>query len=67
MIAPDLLALLCCPSTGQALREATTEERKNCPAAGEAALITADGRMLYPIRNGIPLLLPSAGIPRDAG
>lgn len=47
---PDLLPLLACPRTGQALRR--VEE-------GEAAfLVSEDGRERYPLRGGIPRLLP---------
>lgn len=60
---PDLLELLCCPITHQLLRLATEEERKKTPAAGDEALIREDGQVLYPIRNGIPLLVPSEAIP----
>ncbi len=63
MIHPDLLALLCCPSSGQALRVATPDELEKYPEKLEAALITVDGSTLYPVRGGIPLLLPSAAIP----
>jgi uncharacterized protein YbaR (Trm112 family) len=55
MIDPELLALLRCPETKQPLRVATAEElaRVNLPAG----LIREDGRVIYPIRDGIPVLL----------
>ncbi|MDD5199881.1 MAG: Trm112 family protein [Terrimicrobiaceae bacterium] len=49
-----LLDLLCCPETHQPLRFATASE---LTALGiEAALIREDGRVAYPIRDGIPML-----------
>lgn len=53
---------LCCPITRQPLRPATAEERGKCPGSMEEALIREDGQVLYPIRNGIPLLLPAAAV-----
>ncbi len=64
---PDIpRELLCCPITRQPLRPATAGERGKCAAPMEEALIREDGRVLYPIRNGIPLLLPDAAIPFSA-
>jgi uncharacterized protein YbaR (Trm112 family) len=61
MIDPELLALLCCPETKQPLRIATAEElaRVNLPAG----LIRKDGRVIYPIDDGIPVLLLDAAVP----
>jgi uncharacterized protein YbaR (Trm112 family) len=60
MIDPELLALLCCPETKQPLRIATAEElaRVNLPAG----LIRTDGRVIYPIDDGIPVLLLDAAV-----
>jgi uncharacterized protein YbaR (Trm112 family) len=63
----DMLELLCCPLTHQALRiadEAALRDasvRVSRPIA--EGLIREDGRMLYPIRGGIPQLVPEEGIP----
>jgi len=50
-----LLELLCCPETHQPLRFATTDELTHLSL--ESALLREDGRVAYPIRDGIPLLL----------
>jgi uncharacterized protein YbaR (Trm112 family) len=56
-----------CPQTRQALREATDGELaalRKMPAHTtlEAAWISMDSSMAYPVQNGIPLLIPSAAI-----
>jgi uncharacterized protein len=69
----ELLELLCCPESGQALHPAppdliarldaqrsagTLKNRAGAlPEPFEAALITLDGSRIYPVRNGIPVLL----------
>lgn len=58
----DLLNFLCCPATYQPLREASQEELKVFGSDLTAGLIREDGRVFYPVRNGIPLLLPGEAI-----
>ena len=53
-ISPEVLALLRCPNTGRPL------ELRNI--GGRWMLATADGRWGYPIRDGIPILLPDAAV-----
>jgi uncharacterized protein YbaR (Trm112 family) len=56
----SLLDLVCCPETHQPLRFATPDELPrlaNPTQPLEAALLREDGRVAYPIRNGIPLLV----------
>jgi uncharacterized protein YbaR (Trm112 family) len=66
MISPLLLELLRCPVSGQSLRPATPEELKR--AECDEALVREDGRVLYPVRNGIPLLVASAAVDtKDSG
>ena len=66
MISPALLALLRCPLTQQTLAMAPAEllagrvDREG--RALEAALVRADGAVLYPIRNGIPVLLAEEAV-----
>ncbi len=61
-----LLEILCCPVTRQPLRLADTETlrlastRVAVPLA--EGLLREDGRMVYPVKNGIPLLVPEEGI-----
>jgi uncharacterized protein YbaR (Trm112 family) len=65
MISPDLLAILRCPLTLQPLRIAPPELLARMAGGLEAALIREDGTMAYPVRGGIPVLLPEEAIPLD--
>jgi uncharacterized protein YbaR (Trm112 family) len=78
MIDKDLLEILACPLTKQPLRVATAAEvaawnasiaaGKLKNAAGkpaepfEEALVRQDGKVVYAIRDRIPVLLPDEGI-----
>ncbi len=61
-----LLSILCCPGTHQPLREATSEELAQAKARSgeslEGGLVREDGGVLYPVRNGIPVLIADQGI-----
>jgi len=59
----DLLSIICCPMARLSLREASPEELKTFGPSLTAGLIREDGQVLYPVRNGIPLLLPGEAIP----
>jgi uncharacterized protein YbaR (Trm112 family) len=63
----ELLHLLCCPLTRQRLHLADEGILRDASAKVARpileGLIREDGRMLYPISNGIPLLTPEEGIP----
>ena len=79
MVEKELLALIACPETHQALREAPREllERlRERIARGELqnrggtrlqaplseALVREDGRVAYPVQDGIPMLLVEEAI-----
>jgi uncharacterized protein YbaR (Trm112 family) len=77
-VAPALLALLRCPETRQPLApapesllarakaEAWPTRAGTPPPPFEEALLRADGRVLYPIRQTIPILLIDESIPVPA-
>lgn len=62
-VSPEFLSLLRCPVSGQKLRMAPELARN---FGWETALATEDGRLVYPIRDGIPALLPEEGKKIDA-
>lgn len=81
-IDKELLAILCCPETKQAvsLAEESLIQKVNAAVArGEVknfgkrpvsveldgGLIRADRKMLYPIRDNIPVMLIEEGIPLE--
>lgn len=82
MIDKDLLAILCCPETKQAVTVAESiliEKLNSAVSLGglknkgkkpvsepmDGGLIRADQQILYPIREGIPVMLIEEGIPLD--
>jgi uncharacterized protein YbaR (Trm112 family) len=69
MISKDLLEILCCPATKQPLQEANAAELEKINSTLpqdkeklEAALITSDKKLAYPIKNKIPVLLAEESI-----
>ncbi len=79
VIEKDLLEILACPATHQALRLASAGELSAVNAKIDAkslrnkggkavegrlteALLRNDGKLLYPVREGIPMLLIDEGI-----
>jgi uncharacterized protein YbaR (Trm112 family) len=79
MVDKELLELIVCPQTRQALREASSEllasvnarvARGELSNQGgtklqvplEEALVRQDGRVLYPVLDGIPVLLVEEAI-----
>lgn len=72
----DLLSILMCPKTKGTLRLATTAEIEQANAlirAGsttqeeplEAGLMCEEGGLIYPVREGIPVLLAAEAIALD--
>ncbi len=64
-----LTELLRCPVTGQRLRIAKPAEivpiAAKAPADTEGFLIREDGHAAFPVKNGIPSLLPESLISLD--
>ncbi len=60
-----MLALLRCPLTMQTLRVAPPELLARLPVPLDAGLVREDGAVVYPIRDGIPVLLPDEAIAVD--
>lgn len=55
LISDELLAILVCPETKQRLRAATADELLR--AKLEQGIAREDGRVVYPIVEGIPMLM----------
>ena len=75
MLSAELLSILRCPETRQPVRLASAEElalltqRAPHDRSGnavslplEGGLVREDGALLYPIRSGIPIMLPEEAI-----
>lgn len=63
----ELIEILCCPVTRQTLRLADKAELTKASIRASRVifegLVREDGKILYPISDGIPLLVPEEGIP----
>jgi uncharacterized protein YbaR (Trm112 family) len=67
-LAPEFVGLLRCPVTGQRLSMVVDPGFQKSPAfeslrrSAQCWLLRADGRMAYPVRNGLPILLKEEGV-----
>lgn len=60
------LPVLRCPASHQPLRWASDEEvRRTALPPGARALASIDGKHVYPIDDGIPLLFPESASARN--
>jgi len=63
-VLEELTALLRCPITGQQLHIATPKELHQLSGQdADGFLVREDGTAAYPVRGGIPSLLPESLIP----
>jgi len=79
MIDPELLKIVCCPETHEAVALADPrllEQLNQAIVSGQLwnragrvvtetfteALVRVDGKLIYPVRKGIPVLLLDEGI-----
>jgi len=67
-VSNEILAMLVCPSTGQRLRVATIEELGQWTAGTpfEGALVTEDGTIAYPIRDGFPVVIAAEALIKES-
>jgi uncharacterized protein YbaR (Trm112 family) len=63
-VDPALLEILCCPLTGEPLHFGSSEEKGLFPGDQERLLVREDGLVAYPVKDGIPRLVPNAAISR---
>ncbi len=66
LLSEEVAGLLVCPVTGQPLRPATGDELRTWthPRPFEAAFVTADGTIAYPVREGFPVLVATEALHR---
>lgn len=65
-VLTELADLLRCPVSGQRLHLASPQEFRRIPAHdADGFLVREDGQAAYPVRKGIPSLLPESLIPLD--
>jgi len=58
-LSDDALKLLRCPKTGGALERGERD--------GSPVLICRDAKLVYPIEDGLPVLVPTAAIKLNSG
>lgn len=65
-LSAAVAALLVCPTSGQPLHLASASELQawTHPEPFEAAFVTADGTIAYPVRDGFPVLVAAESLHR---
>jgi uncharacterized protein YbaR (Trm112 family) len=65
-LSAEVVSLLVCPTTGQPLHLASATEIRDWthPEPFEAAFVTADGSIAYPVRGGFPVLVAAEALHR---
>ena len=70
MLNDAFIGRLQCPQSGQVFRMADSQQLANinqqADAPWEAAIVTADGALAYPLNDGIPQLLPELAVKLSA-
>ena len=63
-LSDEVLAMLVCPVTKQALRRAADNERADWTSeqSFEEVLLTTDGTRAYPVRDGFPVLVAAESL-----
>ena len=66
-ISDEVLAMLVCPTTGQALRLATAADLAHWTSKEpfEGVLVSADGSRAYPVRDGFPVIVVAEALTRQ--
>lgn len=66
LLSEEVAGLLVCPASGQPLHLASASELQSWahPKPFEAAFITADGTIAYPVREGFPVLVAAEALHR---
>lgn len=63
ILSEEVAELLRCPVSGQRIRTATPEELQRFPGTfAEGGFVTEDGKRLYPVRDGFPMLVESESV-----
>jgi len=61
-VDPALLEIICCPLNGEALHLGAAGETEQFPGDYDSLLVREDGQVGYPVKDGIPRLVPGAAI-----
>ena len=61
----SLLHLLRCPQNGMRLKVGEPADKERFRTGEGELLVREDGALAYPVRDGIPLLIPGAALALD--